>query len=291
MMLDATDSMTRPTEPPAFIGGALPENAQACPADDPATTMGAITYTQTRVLNVDKKVWLDNRMVGSNEPGPISDAYKIMCVQVLQYLREHDGNALAVVSPGKGEGKTLTAINLALSLAQEVDKTVLLVDANLRFPAVHKYFGFTPQAGLSDYLLSNAPIDKMMVNPGVDHLVILPGGRPIANSAEILGSQKMLRLVQELKDRYPSRIVVFDLPPVLSVADAIAFSPYVDAAIMVVREHQTRREDLQRATTMLSSIALIGTVLNCATESALVAPPLNKWQWLRRLFAWRRAAA
>ncbi len=192
-----------------------------------------------------------------------------MCIQTLQRLRARDGNALAIVSPGEDEGKTLTAINLGLSFAQEVDQTVLLVDANLREPSVHRYFGFTPEAGLSDYLLSGTPLDKILVNPGVDRFVILPGGRPLLNSAEMLGSMKMAKLVQELKMRYPSRLVIFDLPPVLSVADALAFSPYVDAAIMVAQELKTRRHDIVRAAEMLKSVELIGTVLNMAAEASV----------------------
>jgi Mrp family chromosome partitioning ATPase len=98
----------------------------------------------------------------------------------------------------------------------------------------------------------------------------------------------MAKLVQELKLRYPSRLVIFDLPPVLSVADALAFSPYVDCALMVVRERKTRREDMLRAAEMLNSIELIGTVLNMAAETATDAEPSRTGthagtNWLRRI--------
>jgi capsular exopolysaccharide synthesis family protein len=250
--------------------------------------LGEIGYTRTRVVNVAQSLLRENRVISGFEPGHIVDAYKIMCIQTLQRLRARNGNALAIVSPGEDEGKTLTAINLGLSFAQEVDQTVLLVDANLREPSVHRYFGFTPEAGLSDYLLSGTPLDKILVNPGVDRFVILPGGRPLLNSAEMLGSMKMAKLVQELKMRYPSRLVIFDLPPVLSVADALAFSPYVDAAVMVAQERKTRRQDLVRAAEMLKSVELIGTVLNMAGEGLVdteTAQPRRAR--LRRLFGRR----
>jgi capsular exopolysaccharide synthesis family protein len=241
-----------------------------------------IAYTRTRVVDVPRALLRENRVISGFDSGPIVDAYKIMCIQTLQRLKALNGNALAVVSPGTREGKTLTAINLALSFAQEVDQTVLLVDANLREPGVHRYFGFTPEAGLSDYLLSGTPLDRILVNPGVERFVILPGGRPLLNSAEMLGSAKMEKLVQELKMRYPSRLVIFDLSPVLSVADALAFAPYVDAALMVAREHKTRRQDLVRAAEMLKSVELIGTVLNMAGEVGKSAGRPGQG-WFRRL--------
>lgn len=245
--------------------------------------VGDINYTQTKVFAPVEKSLRDNRIITGMAPGPVVDAYKIMCIQVLQRLRERNGNALAVVSPGQNEGKTLTAINLAISLAREVDQTVLLVDANLRCPSVHKYFGFRPEAGLGDHLIDGVALDRVLVNPGIDRFVILPGGRPLRNSTEMLGSAKMEQLVQELKTRYPSRIVLFDLPPVLSAADAMAFAPHVDAAVMVVREHQTRRAEIQRAAEMLKSVDLLGTVLNMAAEAAVNEEPAPATGWRRFL--------
>ena len=245
--------------------------------------IGDISYTRTRIIDQDRDLLRRNRVVSGLEKGPLTDAYKIMCIQVLQRLRERKGNALAVVSPGNGEGKTITAINLAISLACEVDQTVLLVDANLRQPTIHKYFGFAPQAGLADHLLSDTPLDQILVNPGIERFVLLPGGRPLHNSAEMLGSLKMERLVQELKLRYPSRMVIFDLPPVLSVADVVAFTPYVDGALMVVQENKTKREEIRRAAEMLRSVDVIGTVLNQAAEAGIESEPTRK-PWLRRIF-------
>ncbi len=236
------------------------------------TGSGKITYSRTRTVTISAERLREHRIVGGFEPGAYKDAYKILCTQILQRLRENGWNALAVTSPRGREGKTLTAINFAISLAQEVDQTVLLVDADLRSPRIHDYFGFPVASGLSDFLTANASLEDILVHPGIDRLVILPGGRPLLNSSELLGSQKMLGLVQELKSRYPSRIVVFDLPPVLSAADSLAFSPYVDAAILVVEEGATDRDDVQRAAEMLSSTRLIGTVLN-KSRQAEGSPP------------------
>jgi len=139
----------------------------------------------------------------------------------------------------------------------------LLVDADLRHPSVHGYFGIDAEYGLSDYLTTDKPLSELLVHPGeIPGLVILPGGKPLANSAEMLNSPKMARLVEDLKARYPSRIVLFDLPPLLSAADALAFSPYVDAALLVVEDGKTQAEDAKQALDLLRGTNVIGTVLN-----------------------------
>jgi capsular exopolysaccharide synthesis family protein len=236
-------------------GVTSPRGAAVAPAQ--------ITYTQTRSAEISSEYLHNKRVITGNEPDSYTDAYRILRTQVFQRLRENRWSALAVTSPGFNEGKSLTAINLAISLAMEVGYTVLLVDADLRHPNVHTYFGLEPEFGLSDYLASDKPLQDLLVHPaGIQGLVILPGGKPLINSAEMLNSPKMSRLVEELKMRYPSRIVLFDLPPVLNTADAVAFAPYVDAALLVVEEGRTSTQDAQRATELLKDTHLIGVVLN-----------------------------
>ncbi len=230
----------------------------------PVAAVSQIMYTHTRTEEVPLKFLREMRVITAVESGGFTDAYGILRTQVLQRLREKQWNALAVTSPEIGEGKTLTAINLAISLAREVDYTVLLVDADLRNPGVHTYFGIHPERGLSDYLLDDVPLAELLIHPsGIGRFVILPGGKPLENSSEMLNSPKMARLVDELKTRYSSRIVLFDLPPLLSTADTLAFSPYVDAALLVIEEGRTPAQEIERATKLLlQNTNLIGTVLN-----------------------------
>jgi exopolysaccharide/PEP-CTERM locus tyrosine autokinase len=223
---------------------------------------GAIVYSKTRQHMVSAEFFRTHRVIAGFEQRGVADAYKILSTQVLQRMRENGWNALAVVSPGSREGKTLTAVNLAISLAREASHTVLLVDADLRHPCVHEYFNMPAEPGLTDHLLDGVPLEAVLVNPGIEKFVVLPGGRAMSSSSELLGSQKMFTLVTELKRRYPSRIIVFDLPPVLSTADALAFAPHVDASVMVVEEGRTDTDDVLRAAELLESANLIGTVLN-----------------------------
>ena len=247
-----------------------------------ATPVTQISYSQTRTQQVQKRFLREQRvMIGQGIDASVN-AYGILRTQILQRLADNGWNTLAITSPGSNEGKTLTAINLAISLAQEVTYTVLLVDANLRQPSVHTYFGLTPEKGLSDYLTGDIPLSSLLINPaGIERFVILPGGAPLGNSSEMLNSPKMKQLVEELKERYRSRIILFDLPSLLSSSDALAFSPYVDAALLVLEDGKTSAAEIQRATELLQNTQLIGTVLNKSRQITHKNPDSGQWMELK----------
>ncbi len=253
------------------------------PRSGSADISAPVRYTHTRTVNIAKSILQERRIVSGFEKNEFTDAYKILRTQVFQRLRENGWNSLAVTSPGLNEGKTLTAINLAISLAMEVDYTVLLVDADLRHPSVHSYFGIEAEYGLSDYLTADKPLSELLIHPEeIPGIVILPGGKPLANSAEMLNSPKMVRLVEELKTRYSSRIILFDLPPLLGAADTLAFSPYVDAALLVIEDGKTQAEDVKRAIGLLQGTSVIGTVLN-KSWTKVQQEGGTSWMWPARL--------
>ena len=224
-----------------------------------------IVYSRTRSLEVPESILREQRILAGFGQGSFVEAYKILRTQVLLRLREEGWNVLTVTSPGEGEGKTLTAINLAISLAMDTTQTVLLVDANLAKPCIHELFGMDEAPGLVDYLFSDMPVEELLIHPGIGRLVLMPGGRPIPNSSEALTCQKMAALVQEFRTRYASRVVVFDLPPLLKSADALAFSPYSDALLLVAEEGRTTVEEVQRALELVKGkCPVLGTVLNKA---------------------------
>lgn len=228
------------------------------------TAIAKIQYTRSQVIPVARDILRQHRVIAGYQPSPFVDAYKVLRTKVLQRMRERGWNSIAVTSPTPDAGTTLTAINLAISMAAELDQTVLLVDANLRRPSVHRFFGFEPALGLNDYLLDGTGLDQMLVHPeGIDRLVILPGTRPLLESSEMLASPQMIRLVSEMKTRYPSRIVVFDLPP-CTTADTLAFVPYVDTVLLVLEEGRTTQDEVQHAIAHFQSTSLLGTVLNKA---------------------------
>jgi Mrp family chromosome partitioning ATPase len=115
---------------------------------------------------------------------------------------------------------------------------------------------------LVDYLLDGTPVEDLLVHPGIGRFLLLPAGRGVLGSSELLTSPRMLALVKELKQRYQSRIVLFDLPPLLDAADALAFSPYTDAILLVIEAGRTQAEQIERALQLLKGTPIIGTVLN-----------------------------
>jgi protein-tyrosine kinase len=221
-----------------------------------------VRYTMTKMVEVSPQTLLDNRVIAALPQHKFKDAYRMLRTRVLQTMRNNGWTSVAVTGPASGCGKTLTAINLAVSLAMEVTHTVLLVDLDLRKPTVHKYFNYEPELGLSDYLTSDIPLHKLLFTPAIDRLVVLPGRSALPNSAEMLRSPRMIALVNELKTRYPDRLVVFDLPPILAADDALAFSPYTDCFLMVAESGGTKKDDLQKAFEILKNTPLVGTVLN-----------------------------
>ncbi|MCK4706582.1 MAG: CpsD/CapB family tyrosine-protein kinase [Gammaproteobacteria bacterium] len=227
----------------------------------------SIKYTQTRSIDVADNVLREHRLINALEQSEYTDSIKRLRTQVLQRMEDNGWNVLAVTSASRGEGKTQTALNLGISIAMEVEYTVLVVDANLRHPSVHEYFGMESSTGLSDYLKTDIALSEILVNPkNIEHFVIIPGGKPMHNSAEMLSSPRMGSMVEELKKRYPKRIVIFDLPPLLGAADALAFAPYIDAALLVVEDGVVSETDLRAAVDMLSVTNVIGTVLNKSTR-------------------------
>jgi non-specific protein-tyrosine kinase len=125
-----------------------------------------------------------------------------------------------------------------------------------------KILGMEALGGLSDYLLKEADIPDLLINPGIQKLVVLPAGRPLPHSAELLGSPRMEALVREMRERYPERLVLFDAPPLLTSADALAFSRFVDGILLVVEAEKTRRDELKRVFELLEGKPVLGTVLN-----------------------------
>lgn len=232
-------------------------------------TGAQFNYTQIPVFQPDAKTLAKNRVIAdtadaANEAAVT--AYNILRTQVLQRMRPNNWKTVAITSPAPGEGKTLTAINLAISLARPATHTVVLIDLDLRRPRVHQYFDYSPEHGIADHLLRDVLMPDVLFNPQVDNLVVLPGRESVSNSSELLSSPKMTRLVEELKSRYPTCILLFDLPPLLAADDVLAFAPNADAVLIVIEDGKRPREELNRCVELLGSTRVLGTVLNKSQE-------------------------
>ncbi len=238
------------------------EPSKAAPNVPTVSTELRMQYRQTQQF---KPAWgrlARNRVIGAGASSEVYSAYNRLRTQIIQRLQENAWNTVAITSPSRASGNTLTAINLAISIAREFNYTVLLVELDLVNPSFREILGFTQQQGIVDHLLRDVPISEILLNPGIDRLVVIPAGSPVTNSSELLSSPKMIRLVEELKIRYERRIILFDLPSVLTNGDAMAFSPLVDCALLVVEEGETRVSDVRRALDYLRSTNILGVVLN-----------------------------
>ena len=227
---------------------------------------GEPEYTQTRVIPLRKSHVERHRLPALLGDPEALDAYNLLRTQLLEKTRVKGHNVIMITSVLEGEGKTLTAINLAASIARGAKQTVLLVDTDLRKPRAQYYLGLSAVKGLSDYLRENVPLTELLINPGLPRMVLLCAGKPLSGSTDILGSQRMERLVKEMKRRYPERYVIFDCPPILASPDALVFSSYVDGIILVVESGRTPEEKIRKAVGLLEGKNLVGLVMNKGDE-------------------------
>lgn len=216
-------------------------------------------------LHVDPEVLRENRIILDDVNDSYSHAYKVLRTRVWQQMRAHGWNTLGITSANPGEGKSLTAVNLAMGLAKMgAVQSIILVDLDMRRPSLHKYFGFWPEVGISDYLQGTVDLSEVLVSPDVCKITLLPGNMPFANSSEIISSSRMQRLLKEIAANFTSRLVIFDLPPMLQTDDVMIFAPNIDAMLFVIEEGKSTTDEISRAIDLLkdSSVELLGTVLN-----------------------------
>jgi protein-tyrosine kinase len=232
------------------------------------TPPGGIVYSRTRIFNPSAELLESNRIMNPASSDPGAAAFRMLRTQVLQRMDARGWRSLAIFSPTARDGKTTTAINLALSLANDRHHTALLVDFDFRRPTLAARLGLAPEAGADDVLSGNARVEDCLYHPeGFDRLVALPARSTLQHSSEILAGPVSRDLVAELRARYPERFIVFDLPPVLTADDALAFAPLVDCGLVVAAEGRTRRNDLVRTIELLHKTPIVGTVLNRASGS------------------------
>lgn len=218
------------------------------------------------------KLQIDDPLVvtANDVHSPVAEEFRKLKAFLVKTLRAgRPCSSVMVTSSVGGEGKSLTSINLAVTLAEEYDHTVLLVDSDLRKPTLHSYFGLTQGPGLSDYLFGKARLSEVIIKTGVGKLSLLPAGAPVPNPAELFSSERMRDLASELKRRYPDRYVIFDTPPVLPLAETRILGHYVDGVLFVVREGVTTKRQAQDGLETLKGGHLLGVVYNSASLAGL----------------------
>lgn len=232
-------------------------------AEDPlAAPIESISYSQTKVVNVPNHQLERKRIIAGFYNNPQSAVFRMLRTQVLKKMRSNRWQTLAVTSPTSGEGKSVVAANLAMAIAMELNQTVLLVDMDLRNPSISNYFGLNAQVGLKDYLSGDLKLSEVLINPGIKRLVILPGVGRAEDSAELLSSPKMASLVADIKSQYDSRVIIFDVPPVLQTDDVSLAASYFDSTLLVLEDGKNTESNITKSLQMLEGSHLLGTVVN-----------------------------
>jgi protein-tyrosine kinase len=238
---------------------------QAAPAVDPAYRI------QRTAMPIDHEACRDRRILvtsDSNEDRGYVAAYRMLRTRLVHRARTANWTTIAVTSAGPNDGKTLTAINLALSLAREKTRDVVLLDLDMRNPSVCRALGVHPLQELSGYLERGGDPHTLFMTIGSDNLLIAGSNTPTENASELLSGSAFQELIGIVKRGAVDPIVLIDLPPVLVTDDALVLAPKIDALLVVASESRTKRGDLERALGLLSEFPIAGVVLNRAAETS-----------------------
>jgi len=225
----------------------------------------SIVHIAPSPAEVENRVTSDSPLlVTLNDPhSPIAEEYrKMKSILVKRTRGENFKNVLMVTSSIPGEGKSITALNLAISLAQEYDHTVLLIDADLRRPTVHTYLNIPVKKGFADCLSGEADLSEVIVATGIGKLSIITAGHGVSNPAELFSSNRMKDLLEEIKHRYHDRYVIFDTPPLLPFAETLSLAHLVDGVVFVVKEQLATQTNVKDALDALKGCEVLGIVYN-----------------------------
>jgi capsular exopolysaccharide synthesis family protein len=232
---------------------------------DRLEAMGAAAATavpEPAAVQVVTGARLDRYFVAISSNESAAEQYRALRTRILHNDSVSAINVLLITSPGRGEGKTLTAGNLALTMAQEYQRQICLVEADLRHPRLQRLFGLPDGPGLADVLGGQATLDDALLTIDEHRITVLPAGKEPARPAELLGTKAMRRVIDTLRARF-DRIVV-DAPAASPLADVRILTPLVDSVLLVVRSALTSKPSIHDAVAALDRAKLLGILLNDA---------------------------
>lgn len=247
----------------ANAGGAVSTARVARPIVAPAPEAPVQEF---RPAAVDPEALERNRVLLRVQDVSVSRAYKILRTRVLHRMAANNWFTLGVTGTSAGEGKTITAINLAIALAQDPNAWVFLVDLDLQRPQLGAYLGMSYEHGLTDYLTGQAGLEQVVYDIGIKRLAVVPNASPVETSSEYLRSARMADFLNALEGLSPRRYIILDMPPLMVSDDVLAFAPRVDSFLLVASQGVTARRTLANAKEVLSELNVLGVVLNRSTE-------------------------
>ncbi|WP_119352616.1 XrtA-associated tyrosine autokinase [Azohydromonas sediminis] len=252
---------------PAPIAAAGASAVAAPPPAAPAVT--------SRRVELDLDLLARNGIVTPNAPrSRLGDQFRVIKRPLLQNASGkgastiNHANLIMITSALPGEGKTFTALNLAMSIATELDHTVMLVDADVARPAVLKNLGLPEGPGLLDLIDGSVQMHEALLRTNVDKLTLLPSGTPHQRATEMLASEGMRRLLDDIANRYPDRIVIFDSPPLLLTTESRVLATNMGQIVIVVQAGRTKQSDVQAALDTIESCPVRLMLLNQVRSEA-----------------------
>lgn len=238
--------------------------------NSPVKQLQKLDQSQEQIPSV--KIEITNPMLVTAFNGHLSIAeeYRKLKSRIVQMAKmDKSLQTLLISSSISGEGKSITSLNLAISLAQEHDIPVLLVDADLRRPSLCGYLGLDVNRGLSDCLIDGMDIEEALIETGLGNLTLLPAGKQVMNPVELFSSEKMDYLFEEIKKRYAGGFIVIDSTPVLPFAEAHILSNKVDGVVFIVREGGASMQSVKEALDSLKDSRVLGIVFNSASSVSI----------------------
>jgi capsular exopolysaccharide synthesis family protein len=221
-------------------------------------------------IKYDARSCSDNRILVPDDVGPAkpgaSDAYNMLRTRLLQRTRANGWTSIAITSPGPDEGKSVTALNLALSIARERNNSVFLLDLDIRNPSICRHLGISPKVDVVKFLTGEVAPETIFFSIGVENLILAGSAMRVEQSSELLSSGRLEELFAYIRSMASHPLIIVDMAPVLSTADVLVVAPKVDASLLVVTQGKTRRESLARTIELLSDYTVAGVVLNKSTE-------------------------
>lgn len=228
-------------------------------------------YREFSRIRLDAATCERNRiLLESNNQSELARAdasYRVLRSRVQNRIGTGKFSCIGITSPGPSEGKTVTSLNLAISLVREKQRPVFLLDLDLRNPSVLKYLGASAPVQLSQFFFRAAAADEVLFATGIEMLFVAGNRLPVEGASELLASQRLDELIAYIRGRSPHALIIIDLPPVISTDEALKVAPRVDAMFLVVSESKTRRDALERSLGLLSDVKIAGIILNRSPES------------------------
>lgn len=201
------------------------------------------------------------------DAGHAAAAYRSMRGRALHRIKGGGWSCVGVTSAGPGEGKTVTTLNFAISIAREKLRTVYVLDLDMRNPSVLGALGCRPDNQISQYFDGTLPPEQVLYQTSVENLVIAGAIDPVRGASELLANARLDELLKYIRRRSPGALILVDLPPVLSTDEVLVVAPRIDALFLVVCEGVTRRDSLAKAVDVLGDFEVAGTILNRSSEN------------------------